>query len=871
MRRILLSPLALLLLLTAPPLHAALNGSLSGVVSDRDGTPLPGATVTVHSDALLGAARTSSSSQEGAFVFLALPPGAYRVRVELDGYLTVEQPGIEVRLDRTVEVSVELPPGGFEGAVDVSAEVAAQDPTQTAVSHTFSTEYLQRSAVGSRNRSYQTVLAHAAGVAGSADTATADPRVFGSTGSENVYLVDGLDTTDPATGAFGTNFNYDAIQEIAFHQAGFEAEFGRATGGVVNLITRSGGHRFSGSFDLRYQDESFAEAGIAFDPGAQQPRLLRWGATFEGPLQRDRLWFFASAEDLDDRITPLGAVTPQHARGQNYIGKLTWKPGPRLTLVGKAFSAPGEFELAAPAGVGSEARERQEQDNDSGQFQLTGVFDSYLLWELAAGTTRGKLDRVPHSGDLEIPQLADVGFEVILGNSLSASFAERERNEAGSSLSYFLDTFHGSHTFKGGLEHHALQLRDRHVYTGRGFSFTLNFGQPVAMLFQDSPGELEFDGEVSGAYLQDSWQLLDNLTLKAGVRWDKVRYDDDLGTEVVDMDQLQPRLGLAWDVQRDGRTLARISWGRFTHPASLTLASQARTRPDSVTPFTSCSSFERLTGSALICTEATALGLTVTDPFGVDPAGWLPESSAQIFGFIDPGLEPTFVDELTLSLERQVMDRSTIRISYIDKITENVIENTCGVPKGGCSVLFYGNLGPAERRYEALLAQADLRFRDRLLMLASYTYSKSRGTVEAEQYNGAEFEFDPEYFQNVAGFLSDDRRHRVKLNGHVLLPRDFTLAFGAFWSSAFAWTEGGLFASPRGNRRANENYQLDLQLSKSFRWGRSRLELIGSVYNVLDTQQPTSVCEKAQDCGIEGAPLSWQTPRQVELGLRIEL
>ena len=166
-------------------------------------------------------------------------------------------------------------------------------------SQTYTSDYMQQSAIGSANRTYQAVISQTAGVAGE--------NVLGSTSGDNAYFIDGLDTTDPVAAGAGTNLNFDVIQEISFQVGGFEAEYGRATGGVVNLITKSGGNEFSGTLDVRYRDDSFYEDGDHFDTDAQDASFLKPSLTLGGPVLRDRLWFFAGYERPTEESTPAGA------------------------------------------------------------------------------------------------------------------------------------------------------------------------------------------------------------------------------------------------------------------------------------------------------------------------------------------------------------------------------------------------------------------------------------------------------------------------------------------------------------------------------------------------------------------------------------
>src|SRR5436305_7298376 len=201
---------------------------------------------------------------------------------------------------------------------------------------------MDRSSIGADDRSYLSIAGSAAGVGQS--ELTEDTQVFGSTGSENVYLIDGLDTTDPQTATFGTNFNFDAIKEISISTAGFEAEYGRATGGVVNLITKSGGNDFSGTVDVRYRDRRFVEKGQRSDAaeGGDNSFVLP-AATLGGPLVRDRIWFFTSAAYQRQQTTPSLSSTTADFKGQDYLGKISWQIDPRWRAVFQGSSSPATF------------------------------------------------------------------------------------------------------------------------------------------------------------------------------------------------------------------------------------------------------------------------------------------------------------------------------------------------------------------------------------------------------------------------------------------------------------------------------------------------------------------------------------------------
>jgi hypothetical protein len=176
-----------------------------------------------------------------------------------------------------------------------------------------------------------------------------------------------------------------------------------------------------------------------------------------------------------------------------------------------------------------------------------------------------------------------------------------------------------------------------------------------------------------------------------------------------------------------------------------------------------------------------------------------------------------------------------------------------------------------------------------LTLIASYTYSESKGNIEVTDNAGTDFDVYPWHWENRYGFLSDHRDHRFKVNGFVLLPYDFTIGFDGWYSSAFTWEPredsfdnpdmadtawwGQHFLEPRGSRDAFTAYNLDLQVSKGFTFAqRVRLVLIGAVYNTFSTEYGTGVCNMTRGCGQYemGDATTWRRPRQYEVGIRVE-
>lgn len=886
----------------AAPAGAASTGSLLGTVRDTRGEALAGAVVTASSPALIGGARLTRSGEDGGFVLPDLAPGIYTVRVELAGFHAAELRGVRVSLDHATAVFPELIAGRLSEEITVTAEEADRalvDPTEAGVGQVFTREFMDRSSIGADDRSYLSVIGTAAGVAQS--ELTADPQVLGATPGENVYLIDGLDTTDPYTATAGTTFNFDAIEEISFATAGFDAEYGRATGGVVNLITKSGGNDLSGTFDVRFRNASFSQAGKHFDPEEDASTFLLPAATLGGPLVRDRLWFFTSAAYQETKTTPNLSETTDHFVGEDYLAKLSWQIDPRWRAVVKGSSAPVSItDFNASQFVAPEAAATERQRSMLFQAEASGLLSSRLLWELQAGVHDRRVDDRPASGDETTPGVIDLDTQISSGNYTHLQTSARRRLEGQSSLTAFADGFGGSHEGKGGASYAALTLDARDNVTGGGL-YTDNDGPFLFSATPPLPTQTFRGGQAAG-YLQDVWRVRPDLTLRLGLRYDQARYENEVGDRVATLGALQPRLGFAWDLGGDARTVVRGSYGRFMHPSALALPLYARLTFAPTARYLSCANavapgLDDPAAIAAACQDFAAAhgGAVIADPLHRDPYGFaffdeLSTSPNQV----DPHLQPEVADEVSVGVQRAIGARSSIELTYLIKKTRRILEDTCSenVPQPtadpgfqNCHNLTLTNLAAARRDYRGLLVRFASRAVSWLDVAASYTWSTSRGSVENPAVGGPDFDVYPVHFTNTYGYLSDDRRQRVKVKGFVKLPLAVSLGFNAIWESPFDYSVlqslapplyGTALLEPRGSRRANSTSTLELELRKGFRLRGLDAELIGSVENVLNTEKPVAVCQFASGCTATegdqlalGEPTDFQPPRRYEVGLRL--
>ncbi len=322
---------ALLLSLLAVPFSLAqTTGTITGRATDDNGGPLPGASIEARSDALQGT-KTAVTQADGLFRLTLLPPGTYSVTATLQGFARVQKV-VVVLLDRSATVDFRLSPSAT-AEVTVTAGAPTIDTTSTTLGNNVTQRSIQSLPTA---RNYASVVQTVAGT--STDNANSDQTaltVYGSSGAENGYLIDGINTTNVEYGLQGKELNFEFIQEIDVKTGGYEAEHGRATGGIVNVITRSGGNEYHGDAFGYYTDNSLQASnkniGATLQGATVGFRREDFGADLGGPILKDRLWFFGAYDwvqnTVDNQLTsgPFeGSIIPTKSTRNLGSAKLTW-------------------------------------------------------------------------------------------------------------------------------------------------------------------------------------------------------------------------------------------------------------------------------------------------------------------------------------------------------------------------------------------------------------------------------------------------------------------------------------------------------------------------------------------------------------------
>jgi hypothetical protein len=349
--------------------ESAAKGSLNGTVVDSTGGAIVGAQTT-----LIGqqGTQTQVTNGSGTFVYQDLIPGTYKLDVEMKGFRRAEVQDVTVNVGRVSAVRVQLEPGSVTSTVEVVSTAVSVDTTSTAVATNLNDDFYQKLPV---QRGVAGLFYLAPGVVSGGGTGAANPSIGGATGLENLYIADGVSITDTAFGglgiysrvygSLGTGINLSFIKEVQIKTGSIQPQYGGATGGVVQIVTKSGGNQYHGAVGGYWQPNEFEATRLNpdnFNLANPFGRLVHNStADISGelggpvPVLKDKLFFFGSFDPTRlestqhapplDGIGALGNVSLK-TWSYNYAGKLTFKLNDKNTLEGSVFGDPSNWNLA---------------------------------------------------------------------------------------------------------------------------------------------------------------------------------------------------------------------------------------------------------------------------------------------------------------------------------------------------------------------------------------------------------------------------------------------------------------------------------------------------------------------------------------------
>ncbi len=706
------------------------RGAIEGVITDTSGAVLPGVTVEARS-ATRGVV-SAVSDQNGVYRFPSLPPGTYEVTATLEGFTPARSDTVDLRLGQVLKVDLTLQVGGVTENVVVTGESPLIDVKQSASFANIEAEFIDRIPKG---RDFTSVVTVAPGANQEGDAGGIS--IDGASGAENKFVIDGVDTTDLQTGASGKTLVVDFVEEVQVKSSGFAAEFGGATGGVINVITRSGTNNWHGvagayfeSDDLEADPRQTLRLNPLDDRVAEYIRYPEdnWtqvepAVTLGGPIMRDRLWFFAGyvprLTTTDRTVTFLANDTTgtfkSKERRHNFVGNITSQLSDSLRAKFSTTLDPYRQRGQLPVLDGSGNPEfdypslGQNAPSATYQGTLDLIATPKLFLSGRVGYFRSDLE------DLGVPN--EVWYQFSGSNFMFPEIPAELRRASGSVIptndattkdlmtrfsvnadATYFGNFAGQHTLKAGVQFDRIgndviagyqQPRDI-IYWDR--SYTTATGEVVRGKYgYHRVLQIVTNGKVTsnnvGLFLQDAWTVNNRLTLNLGVRTERERvpsYAPGLpGLEFGFGDKIAPRLGFAWDITGDSRWKAYGSWGMFYDTFKLELPRGSFGGDKWIDYFYTLDSYDWPNfippgGCTTNCGGGTFIEQLDRRHPSNDPNN----------PTIEPDLKPMRSQEFTLGLDHEIGRSLSVGVRYVHKQLDQAIEDI-GVLVPGVGEVFY--------------------------------------------------------------------------------------------------------------------------------------------------------------------------------------
>src|SRR5262245_51800986 len=329
------------------------SGDLTGVVLDASKSYVRGATVTANNLAT-GLSRSATSGADGVYRIPLLPPGEYEVKIEIKGFNPQIKKDVTLTVGQTLTLNFELAPGGPKDAVVIETDEPLVEPERTHQASTITQRPINKLPINGRN--FLDFARLTPGVVEESPTitsvqvaplTTSGLSFAGQNGRANSVLIDGVDNNDTVTNGVRPTISQEAVSEFQIDRNGYDAEFGRASGGVINIVSKSGTNQFHGNIYNYFRNERLDARNTFAAIQRRDPPFKRNqpGFTFGGPIRKDRTFFFTAYEGLIRRESAFTTIladpsilhpTPGQ---QDLINTLIGSGAPALVAQGQQLQA----------------------------------------------------------------------------------------------------------------------------------------------------------------------------------------------------------------------------------------------------------------------------------------------------------------------------------------------------------------------------------------------------------------------------------------------------------------------------------------------------------------------------------------------------
>lgn len=772
--------------------------SVSGRVTDPSGAVVAGAQVTVrHSETNLTGA--TATDQEGRFRFPYLRVGLYEITVRQQGFSDVTRP-LTLTVGAAFELPVSLTVGGLATSVTVTGPATVLEAARSQIAGTVSQTEVRSLPLNGRNFLELALLVPGVSPTNVASTqlfpeTSAVPGVSISVGSQrnlsNNFIVDGLSANDDAAALSGMTYGVDAVEQFQVVTSGGQAELGRALGGYINIVTKSGTNVLQGNVYDYARDDRFNERNAL--SGTKLPMSqAQYGASLGGPIVQNRTFYFTNVEQRRLDQSGLVTIAPANVTAVNA----------RLAAV--SYQGPPIATGVYPNPVNSTNVLAKVDHRVSGRDQF-GI--RYSLYDVSSDNSRGAgalnapsassgLDNIDQTiavsntltlsartvletraqfahGDLKAPPTDPIGPAVSIAGvasfGTSSGSPTRRVNkmyEVVNNLSHQA----GAHAFRVGVD---FLYNDDQITYPRSVRGSYSFSSPANFLagIYNNAGFTQTFGasDVSqtnpnlGVYAQDEWKVSPRVTLNLGVRYD-LQFLQTINT---DTNNASPRVGVAWSPFDSRRTVVRGSAGLFYDRVPLRALANAILSAGNTTDLNNL----RQIGVSLSPTQAAA------PTFPDILSGVVPSVTLVNLTTMDRDLQNAYSRQASVEVEQQLGGRMTVSAGYqylrglnlLMSVNQNVPACVASGTNNGCRP----NPNYANNSRYSSVADSNshglyLSFMQRPARWGNYRVSY---TLSKSMNNVGEFFFsspiDPFDLSKDWGRSDDDQRHRLVINGAV--------------------------------------------------------------------------------------------------------
>jgi outer membrane receptor protein involved in Fe transport len=740
--------------------QSIMDGKLTGIITDDKGEPLPGATVEIAGPALLSGKRSTMTSAKGTFVFLNVPLGRYKVSASMPSFKTVVQENIVVTAGSTETVRIVLPMGTLEETVVVTGTAPVVDVKTSSIDAKIDRELLDKLPT-SRDSFYDLSLS-TPGMFDVGKNVMGSPTAYGGSTQENIFLVNGVDTTNPRGAAWGSmiNVNYDNVQEVRVISLGSKAEYGNFSGAAIDVITKSGTNKFQGSLAF-YSQLGTPRAGapntgslgrnwLFLEPGDDYRSYphsnMEMALTVGGPFISKKLWFFAAGNFLNSKqkelnwdplvksVSRYADIKITGAPMKNHYAWLSYHFEHNNDSGGTDGSLNWDPSMAYNHDTYSQSLSSQWQWFPSSSTFLSVKFLGFLVntkFDLPGGAPN-------HPG--YINWWKAVPFDMGVGGAFEGWNKERtSRTTIQADVSHYAENFLGEHDIKFGVQYTRgrLNLTNGNFFgkelvnpdTGEdlGFFGYYNTAYPYRWTYVqqemiDGYGDTGLimyvtknyskpyltarQADSLGFFFDDQWSPVNRLTLNLGLRYDAMTAKFGKGmmyeqpttpqgfrealqsvrnragsSNLFDFTNWSPRVGLTYQLTDDQKTVLRASFGRYYTPLGVESfgsggPDQDRTYSEQLFYLIPFDGLDQNGDGVLFGNDIAEATRRIwgTDPINSGDFATIFRSRDPSWGLrIHPGLKNQHTDQLTLSLEREIVKDFSVAMTFIHRNTTDMI------------------------------------------------------------------------------------------------------------------------------------------------------------------------------------------------------